>query len=125
MPVPHTSDTSPCPVTMGGLTSMTQDEAVRASTGKTIDELQDSFHALVKMKPGTERQKAILDWLAGSEKPGATNKIPVNGRMQLSVRDPDLAHLLKKGLLKREHYGGRGSKYARFGLKDQVFVSRT
>ena len=92
-------------------------------TDLDIADLQERFHAFVKMKPGPERQRAILAWLEGSNEPGACNKIPVNGRMQLTTRDPDLASLLKRGIIVAQQIGGKAGKYAKFGPKGQTFLA--
>lgn len=90
-----------------------------------IKDLHNRFHAFVKMKPGPERRQAILDWLAGSDQPNASNKIPVNGKMQLSTRDPDLAYLLEKKIIEAQHIGGKIAKRAKFGQKGQTFLALT
>lgn len=103
---------------------MTKQEAAQsAETPLDIKDLQERFHAFVKMKPGPARRQAILDWLAGSNEPGASNKIPVNGRMQLSVRDPDLAMLLRNKVIETQQIGGKHLKHAKFGAKGQTFLA--
>jgi hypothetical protein len=60
------------------------------------------FRGAYGMRPGGPRRQALLALFRRHP----TARLPVNNRWQANTVDPDLQHLLKKGLLVRERGGG-------------------
>jgi hypothetical protein len=69
------------------------------------------------MQPGVVRRKALLAWLSVPTDTGGARRLYVNNRWQANLKDADLAHLLKKGVLVRVRDRG-----ARLGAKRQTYL---
>lgn len=65
-----------------------------------------SLGAIYGMPHGGRRRKLLLEWLAGTDPEGGARCIYVNRKWQANLVDPDLQHLLKKGLLVQRRQGG-------------------
>lgn len=65
--------------------------------------LNSAFWPHYRSQPGHLRREALL----GLFKQNPTAQLPVNGKWQASSHDPDLAELLKRGVLEQFRDGGR------------------
>lgn len=71
------------------------------------------------MRYGVARRKALQAWLATPTEKGEQRVINVNNRWQANLKDPDLAYMLKKGVLVRL----REKPWARLGGKRQTYLT--
>ena len=77
------------------------------------------FWAAYEQRVGHLRRRALLALFQAHP----TVPLPVNNRYQASVRDPDLARLLKKGVLKAVRGGGaRRHPLNRTSAKRQTYL---
>lgn len=61
------------------------------------------------MAPGVRRRAALLAWFQMGAK--AVQELPVNNKWQFRSQDPDLAYMLKRGLLRQtRNSAGKGRK---------------
>lgn len=83
-----------------------QDAAAREKQSDSLNSVllncAPGFRGAYRMRPGGPRRQALLALF----RLHPTARLPVNNRWQANTVDPDLQHLLKKGLLVRERDGG-------------------
>lgn len=78
------------------------------------------FSSAYGMRPGGPRRQALLALFRRHP----TARLAVNNRWQANTVDPDLQHLLKKGLLVRERDGGgRRHPRNRSSSKRQTYLA--
>lgn len=69
------------------------------------------------LQQGVVRRQALLAWLKVPTDTGGARRLYVNNRWQANLKDADLAHLLKKGVLVRMRDRG-----VRLGSKRQTYL---
>ena len=78
-----------------------------------------SFWALYLSRPGAARRRALRAHFASNP----NGRLPVNNKWQASSHDPDLARLLKQGvLLQLRDGGGRQHPQNRRSFKRQTYL---
>lgn len=76
------------------------------------------FWDVYRMAPGVHRRKALLALFETY----STSQLPVNGHYQANMIDPDLARLLKQGVLVRFRPGARQRVGNRKSSKRQTYL---